>query len=71
MYGVDAVISIEIKELAWRKANPLPEETNGINLREDIDFLEERRLSYVLIRSIVQQTTITKYNRHVRYKEFQ
>lgn len=53
VYGADALIPLEIGEPSLRYAHAT-EESNSINLSEELDFLEERR-ELALIRIVAQK----------------
>lgn len=69
-YGVEVIILVEIEELTRRTTNPLLGVMNNVALREEVYLLEDKILKVALSSVIFQQTTSTKYNCHVRHKEF-
>lgn len=61
---------MEVKELSWRKSNPLPTKGNGVAIREVIEILEEKRMTIAFIIAVIKQTTASSYNHQIQPREF-
>lgn len=70
MYGMDAVIPVEIGSSSDRVSGGLDPDINNINTRICLDLLEERR-EYASIVSEAQKLRVAGYhNRNVRPRQF-
>lgn len=69
--STEVIILVEVEELSWSMAHPLPKEENNRAIREKIDLLEEKRTFVAFNCAIIKQATTFRYNRHVRPRELQ
>ena len=70
MYGMDAVIPVEIGSPSYRVFGNLDPEVNNINARICLDLLEERREQASIVSKALKQRIAGYHNRHVRPRKF-
>jgi len=68
-YGTDAVIPAEIGEPSWRTQN-FSKDTNDAQLQEELDLLDERRITAHLRQETIRQRAALQYNKKVVPRRF-
>lgn len=62
---------MEIEELSWRTTNPLLVGDNNIEIKEEINLLDEKRILTTSTSTTIKQTMVFRYNWCVQPREFQ
>ncbi|XP_061336664.1 uncharacterized protein LOC133283769 [Gastrolobium bilobum] len=72
-YGCEALISVEIGEPSWRRLNSLEqgEQQNSRMLIEELDLVDEARVTAHCRNMMAKQQTAAKYNKKVRPRNFE
>ena len=68
-YGTEAVIPVEIGLITWR-TNNYDEESNGVQLRSNLDLVDEVRDQAEARTRVYQQRMACYYDRRVKHREF-
>jgi len=64
-YGTEAVIPIETNELSWRTSADTDFDTNAVNLREELEFIDEIRSEASLREVALKQKIAARHNKKV------
>lgn len=70
-YGTEAVILIETNELSWRTSADTDFDINAVNLREELEFIDEIRSKASLREIALKQKTAARHNKKVMKREFE
>lgn len=62
IYDTKVFIPNEVGDFSWRKAYPLQGEEYSQAVKEELDFLDEKRWFSALVDAVIKQATIAKYN---------
>jgi len=69
-YGTDAMIPVELEEASWRREH-FDEQSNGDNLRADLDMVQEVREEARIRAEAAKLRATRRYNTRVRRRAFQ
>ena len=70
-YGTEEVIPIEANDLNWRTSADTDFQTNTVNLREELEFVDEVRSEASLREIARKQKIVARHNKRVIKREFQ
>jgi len=69
-FGTEAVIPIELTELTWRTDADTDFPTNTVNLREELEFVDEVRSKAALRETVLKQKIAVRHSKMVIKREF-
>jgi hypothetical protein len=69
-YGTEAVIPTELNELTWQTSAKTEFPANSVNLREELEFVDEIRSEDALRETTLKQKIAARHNKKVIKREF-
>jgi len=70
-YGTEAVIPIELTELTWRTDVDTDFPANTVNLREELEFVDEVKSEAALRETALKQKIAARHSKKVIKREFE